>query len=98
MRVPIQQDRNRVINRIARLLETVNSKLVSVASNVVGTSGMAMLRLLAGGVRDLERLAGCARGQMRIKVPAAGGGVGRPARCTFPLDAFRVVAQAGPAG
>jgi len=39
MRVHIQQDRNRVINRIARLLETVNVKLASVASNIVGTSG-----------------------------------------------------------
>jgi transposase len=70
MRVHIQQDRNRVINRVARLLETVNLKLASVASNIVGTSGMAMLRLLANGVRDPERLAECARGQMRIKIPA----------------------------
>lgn len=60
MRVHIQQDRNRVVNRIARLLETVNLKLASIASNIVGTSGMAMLRLLASGVRD----------QMRIKIPA----------------------------
>lgn len=70
MRVHIQQDRNRVINRIARLLETVNLKLASVASNIAGTSGMAMLRLLASGVRDAERLAQCAQGQMRIKIPA----------------------------
>ena len=52
MRVHIQQDRNRVVNRIARLLETVNIKLASVASNIVGKSGMAMLRLLASGVGD----------------------------------------------
>jgi transposase len=70
MRVHIQQDRNRVINRIARLLETVNLKLASVASNIVGTSGMAMLRLLASGVHDAERLADCARGHMRVKIPA----------------------------
>lgn len=70
MRVHIQQDRNRVVNRIARLLETVNIKLASVASHIVGTSGMAMLRLLASGMRDPERLAECARGQMRIKIPA----------------------------
>jgi transposase len=61
MRVHIQQDRNRVINRIARLLETVNLKLASVASNIIGTSGLAMLRLLARGVQDPERLAECAR-------------------------------------
>lgn len=70
MRVRIQQDRNRVINRIARLLETVNLKLASLASNIVGASGMGMLRLLASGVRDPERLAECALGSMRIKIPA----------------------------
>lgn len=70
MRVHIQQDRNRVINRIARLLETVNVKLASVASNIVGTSGLAMLRMLAAGEHDPERLAECARGHLRIKIPA----------------------------
>jgi transposase len=69
MRVHIQQDRNRVINRIARLLETVNIKLASVASNIVGQSGMAMLRLLAKGVRDSEQLAGYALGHLRAKIP-----------------------------
>jgi transposase len=70
MRVHIQQDRNRVINRIARLLETVNLKLASVASNIVGESGLAMLRLLAQGVRDAEKLADCAQGHLRVKIPA----------------------------
>jgi len=67
MRVHIQQDRNRVVNRIARLLETVNIKLASVASNIVGKSGHAMLRLLAAGKRDPEELAECALGQLRSK-------------------------------
>jgi transposase len=31
---------------------------------------MAMLRLLASGVHDAERLADCARGHMRVKIPA----------------------------
>jgi transposase len=70
MRVHIQQDRNRVVNRIARLLETVNIKLASVASHIVGKSGMAMLRLLASGVRDPEELADCALSQLRSKIPA----------------------------
>jgi transposase len=70
MRVHIQQDRNRVINRIARLLETVNVKLASVASNIVGTSGLAMLRMLAAGESNPERLAECARGHLRSKIPA----------------------------
>jgi len=70
MRVHVQQDRNRVINRIARLLETVNIKLASVASNIVGVSGMDMLRLLAQGETKPERLAVCARGTLRVKIPA----------------------------
>jgi transposase len=70
MRVHVQQDRNRVINRMARLLETVNLKLASVASNIVGVSGLDMLRLLAQGESNPYRLAECARGRMQSKIPA----------------------------
>ncbi len=69
MRVHIQQDRNRVINRIGRLLETVNIKLGSVASNIVGKSGRAMLELLARGSCDPKRLADQALGHLRAKIP-----------------------------
>lgn len=68
MRVHIQQDRNRVINRIGRLLETVNIKLGSVASNIVGKSGRAMLDMLAAGSTDAERMADKALGHLRIKL------------------------------
>jgi len=69
MRVHVQQDRNRVINRIGRLLETVNIKLGSVASNIVGKSGRAILNLLAEGCTDAECMADKALGQLRIKLP-----------------------------
>ena len=69
MRVHVQQDRNRVINRIGRLLETVNIKLSAVASNIVGASGKAMLRALAAGVRRPETLADKALGTLRKKIP-----------------------------
>jgi transposase len=69
MRVHVQQDRNRVINRIGRLLETVNIKLSAVASNIVGVSGKAMLRALAAGVRRPETLAHKALGTLRTKIP-----------------------------
>jgi transposase len=69
MRVHIQQDRNRVINRIGRLLETVNIKLGSVASNIVGRSGRAMLEMLAEGVERPQRLADAAVGRLRQKMP-----------------------------
>jgi len=54
MRVHLQQDRNRVINRIGRLLQTVNIKLSSVLSNIVGVSGMRILRALAAGKKRRE--------------------------------------------
>jgi transposase len=70
-RAHLQGDRNRVINRIRRLLETVNVKLGSGISNVVGKTGLAILRDLAAGHTDPERLASnmfgrlkCTRAQM----------------------------------
>jgi transposase len=69
MGVHLQQERNRVINRIGRLLETVNIKLGSVASNIVGKSGRAILNLLAAGSTDAERMADKALGQLRSRLP-----------------------------
>lgn len=69
MRVHVQGDRNRVINRIGRLLETVNIKLGSVASNIVGKSGRAMLERLAEGSGTPEELANLARGTLKKKIP-----------------------------
>ena len=42
-RIHLQQDRNRVINRIRRLLETANIKLASVMSDVVGQTDRSIL-------------------------------------------------------
>lgn len=70
MRVHVQQDRNRTINRIGRLLETANIKLGSVASNIVGKSGRAILDMLAAGSTDAERMADRALGHLRAKMPS----------------------------
>ncbi len=67
MRVHIQGDRNRVINRIARLLETVNVKLSSVVSNIVGKTGRDILSAIAIGRKSPEDLADYARGTLRKK-------------------------------
>ena len=48
-RTHLQGDRNRVINRIIRLLETANIKLSSVLSDVVGKSGRAILNAIVSG-------------------------------------------------
>jgi transposase len=54
-------------NRIQKVLEDANLKLGSVASDVLGVSGRAMLADLIAGVTDPERLAEHAKGRMRSK-------------------------------
>lgn len=54
-------------NRLQRLLETCNIKLSSVASDVFGVSGRAMLRALIEGTTSPEQMAQLARGRLRQK-------------------------------
>jgi transposase len=54
-------------NRTMRLLETCNIKLSSVAANVFGVSGRAMLRALIEGSTTPAEMAELARGRLRQK-------------------------------
>ena len=54
-------------NRTLKLLETANIKLASVASEVFGVSGMAMLRALVEGEAAPAEMAELARGKLRSK-------------------------------
>jgi transposase len=54
-------------NRLQRLLETANIKLASVATDVLGVSGRAILRALIEGEASAEQMAGLARGRLRQK-------------------------------
>ena len=54
-------------NRLLKLLETANIKLASVASDVFGVSGRAMLKALSEGNVSAEEMAGLAKGQLRPK-------------------------------
>jgi transposase len=67
MRAHVQHDRNRVINRIGSLLETVNIKLGAVATQIVGKSARAMLRRLAEGAARPEQLAELAMTSLRSR-------------------------------
>lgn len=62
------QERVREVNRIQKVLEGANIKLGSVASNVLGVSGRAMLQAIAEGTEDPEALARLAKGRLREKV------------------------------
>jgi len=56
--------------RIAKTLEDAGIKLDSVASDVLGVSGRAMLAALVTGERDPQVLAELAKGKLRNKIPA----------------------------
>jgi transposase len=64
------QERTRVANRVHKLLEDAGIKLASVATNILGVSGRAMLEALVHGTTDPEVLADLARGKLRKKLPA----------------------------
>jgi transposase len=66
-RSQLQQDRNRVISRIGRLLETANIKLGSVASDIVGKTGWLILNAIAQGEKDPKQLAEWAQGSLQGK-------------------------------
>lgn len=51
------------------MLEDANIKLSSVASDVLGVSGRAMIAALIGGETEPDRLADLARRRLRGKIP-----------------------------
>src|SRR5687768_5025130 len=64
------QDRTRVANRLHKVLEDAGIKLATVASDILGASGRAMLTALVEGTTDPDVLADLARGRLRAKLPA----------------------------
>lgn len=69
-RTALMQERTRVVNRLHKVLEDAGVKLATVASDIVGVSGRAMLTALAAGTTDPAVLAELARGRLRQKLPA----------------------------
>jgi transposase len=63
------QERAQEVLRVQKVLESANLKLASVATDVLGKSGRAMLEALVGGEQDPEALADLARGRLRTKLP-----------------------------
>jgi transposase len=64
------QERTREANRLHKVLEDAGIKLASVASDVLGVSGRAMVEALVAGTTDPAVLADLARGALRKKLPA----------------------------
>ncbi|SES44618.1 Transposase [Psychrobacillus sp. OK032] len=63
----IIEERARQHNRIQKVLEGANIKLGSVVSDIMGVSALDMLRAIADGEDDPEKLAGLARRSMKKK-------------------------------
>jgi transposase len=78
-RTTLKQEQVRIGNRIRKVLEDANIKLSSVMSDVMGVSGLAMLRAIVRGESDPKTLAQLARKRLRGKIPllqqAAAGSV-----------------------
>jgi transposase len=68
-RTQLVEATTRTVNRLQKVLEDANIKLASVASDILGVSGRAMLEALMEGEEDAIKLAHMAQGQLRGKIP-----------------------------
>ena len=68
-RVKLTEERNRVHNRIHKVLEDACIKLDTVASDILGASGRAMIQAIIAGQEHPDWLADKARGTLRGKRP-----------------------------
>jgi transposase len=68
-RTKLTQERAAVVNRLQTILEDANLKLASVATDVTGVSGRAMMEAIIRGETDPEKLAELAAGRLRAKMP-----------------------------
>jgi transposase len=67
LRVDLTEERSRHKQRVEKLLEDALIKLGTVATDIFGVSGRAMLEALIAGERDPKVLAELARGRLRVK-------------------------------
>lgn len=61
------RERATVVNRIQKTLESANIKLASVASDIMGVSGRAMLEAIIAGTAGTTEMADLAKGRLREK-------------------------------
>ncbi|MEV6949912.1 IS110 family transposase [Streptomyces sp. NPDC051172] len=69
-RTSLTAERSREVQRLEKELEDAGIKLSSVATDIMGVSGRAMLAALIDGERDVHTLAQMAKARMRPKIPA----------------------------
>jgi transposase len=62
-----KQGQTKIKNRIIKILERANIKIRSVVSDISLKTSMDIIRLLAAGNTDIDRLAACCRGRLKAK-------------------------------
>jgi transposase len=68
-RTQLVEEKSRTVERLHKVLEDAHIKLASVASDILGTSGRAMLQALIDGESDPLKLAAVAQRKLRGKIP-----------------------------
>jgi transposase len=69
-RTAVTRERGREIQRLEKVLQDAGIKLSSVASDITGVSGRAMLEALIAGDSDPTAMADLTRRRLREKIPA----------------------------
>src|SRR5918995_6758122 len=72
------QERSREVQRLDKVLQDAGIKLSSVATDIIGVSGRAMLEALVAGTHDPELLAALAKSSAPGQAAGVAGGAGRP--------------------
>jgi len=68
-RMSLVDERSAEVNRLQKVLEDANLKVAGIATDIMGKSGREMLDRIVAGETDAARLAQCARGRMKAKIP-----------------------------
>lgn len=62
-----KQAQTKITNRMIKILERANIKLRSVVSSINSQTAMEIIRLLASGNTDTERMVACCKGKLKAK-------------------------------
>jgi transposase len=68
-RMSLVNERADEANRVQKFLEDANLKMAGIVTDILGRSGREMLDRIVAGETDAARLAQCARGRLRTKIP-----------------------------
>ena len=98
LRVQLVEEKTRIVHRLPKELEDANLKLASVATEILGASGRAMLEALIEGRKNPTQLADLAQRQLRGKIPELEKALEGHLTDHHPLHVAAAVATLGAAG